>query len=88
MNQSYHATLLGDRLEWIDPPPALDGPTLVEITILRPAETEEERRARGRRMAAALKRAADAAEAFAEITDPVLGQRQLRRDRPLPGRDG
>jgi hypothetical protein len=86
MNPSYRAILHGDRLEWIDPPPALDGPTLVEITILRPAETEEERRARGRRAAEALQQIAEAG-GIASIEDPVAWQREIRRDRPLPGRE-
>ena len=85
MNPSYRATLPGDRVEWIDPPPPLQGPVLVEVTFLH-RETEEERRARGRRAAQALQRLADAG-GFASIEDPVAWQREIRRDRPLPGRE-
>jgi hypothetical protein len=82
MSQSYRAILTGNRLDWIDPPPALQGPTLVEITILHP-ETEEERR----------QFAVDALTELAEaggiksIPDPAAWQREIRRDRPLPGRE-
>jgi hypothetical protein len=41
---------------------------------------------RGSRMAASLQRLADC-NAFAEIIDPIAWQREIRRDRPLPGRD-
>jgi hypothetical protein len=85
MPQTYRAILDGDRVEWIDSPPTLDGPTPVEITILR-TETEEERRARGRRAAEALQALADAG-GISSIEDPVAWQREIRRDRPLPGRE-
>ena len=39
------------------------------------------------RMAEALEKLA-ASDAFSEISDPVEWQREIRKDRPLPGRDG
>ena len=45
--------------------------------------TREERR---RQIADALERLA-AMHAFADIDDPVEWQREIRKDRPLPGRD-
>ncbi|MDP2831727.1 MAG: hypothetical protein Q8Q28_00195 [Pseudomonadota bacterium] len=44
---------------------------------------EEER---GRRLAEALRKLQEA-KPFAEITDPVAWQREIRQDRPLPGRE-
>jgi hypothetical protein len=40
----------------------------------------------GQRMARALENLA-AADAFSEISYPVEWQREIRKDRPLPGRD-
>lgn len=85
MQPSYRAVLRGDRVEWIDPPPSLEGDTEVLITLLQP-ESEDERRARGRRAVAALQELARTG-AFDEIEDPVAWQREIRRDRPLPGRE-
>jgi hypothetical protein len=85
MRPSYRAVLRGDRVEWIDPPPSLEGDTEVLIMLLQP-ESEDERRARGRRAAAALQELARTG-AFDEIEDPVAWQREIRKDRPLPGRE-
>ncbi len=83
--QTYRAVLRGDRVDWIDAPPAPQGDTEVQITLLQP-ESEEERQARGRKMAAALERIARAG-GIASIPDPSAWQREIRQDRPLPGRD-
>jgi hypothetical protein len=83
--QTYRAMLRGDQVDWIDPPPQHLGETEVQITLL-PSESEDERRARGLRAAAALERLAKAG-AFDQIEDPVAWQREIRQDRPLPGRD-
>lgn len=84
--RTYRAVLDGDRLEWIDAPPAPHGPTEVRVILAR-SESEAERRERGRRMASALQRVADAGGALAGIADPVEWQREIRQDRPLPGRE-
>ena len=90
MSQTFTAILRGDRLEWTGEGPgpiASDRPVPVEVTILGEGTTEpvwdDERR---RRMFDALDRLA-ARGALAEITDPVGWQREIRRDRPLPGRE-
>lgn len=82
--QTYRAILKGDRLEWTDSEPTdLNPEQPVEVTIL----DEQDRLAvRRRRMAEALENLA-AADAFSEISDPVEWQREIRKDRPLPGRD-
>ena len=84
MSESYRAILKGDQLEWTDRVPSgLAREQPVEVTIL----DEPDRIAdRGRRMAEALEKLA-AADAFSEISDPVEWQREIRKDRPLPGRD-
>ena len=84
MGDSYRAILKGDRLEWTDVAPdrlATEQP--VEVTILNdPGEIDLRRK----RMAEALENLA-AMDAFSEISDPVEWQREIRKDRPLPGRD-
>jgi len=49
-------------------------------------EDEIDKAERGRRMADALRKLA-AIDAFAEIEDPAAWEREIRRDRPLPGRE-
>ena len=84
--QTYRAVLRGDYVEWIDGRPDPRTPADVEITVLQ-SESEEERLARGIRMARALERVSQAKGAFSEIADPVAWQREIRQDRPLPGRE-
>ncbi len=84
MRDTYRAILRGDRLEWTDPSPVdLNPEQPVEVTILDEPDQTANRR---KRMAEALKKLA-ASDAFSEISDPVEWQREIRRDRPLPGRD-
>lgn len=82
MQPSYRAVLRGDRVEWIDPPPRLPGDTEVLITFLHPKPEEVRRRS----AVAALEELARRG-AFDEIEDPVAWQREIRQDRPLPGRE-
>lgn len=82
--QTYRAILKGNRLEWIDPGPVdLNAEQPVEVTIL---DEPDEMASRRKRMAEALEKLA-ASDAFSEISDPVEWQREIRKDRPLPGRD-
>lgn len=82
--QTYRAILKGNRLEWTDSEPTdLNPEQPVEVTILDEQDRLADRR---RRMAEALENLA-AADAFSEISDPVEWQREIRKDRPLPGRD-
>jgi hypothetical protein len=87
MLQTFRATLRGDLLEWgeeVQRKSRDDHPVQVLVTILEeePAQEENER---GKRMAAALEKLAQA-KAFAGI-DPVAWQQDVRQDRELPGRD-
>ncbi|HLM67662.1 MAG TPA: hypothetical protein VK358_09055, partial [Longimicrobium sp.] len=87
MSQIYRAVLRGNQVEWIGAPPDPDGPTEVEITLLkREPESEEARRARRQIAVNALAELA-AAGGFVSIPDPAAWEREIRRDRPLPGRE-
>jgi hypothetical protein len=55
----------------------------VLVTVL---EEETEREGRGQRMADALTKLAESGT-FSGVEDPVAWQREVRDDRPLPGRD-
>lgn len=82
----YSAILHGDRLEWTDAPPTPEvrGRSVrVKIEV----EDEVERAERGRRMADALRKLAAGDGALAEIEDPVAWEREIRQERPLPGRE-
>lgn len=85
MPQTYRAMLRGDRVEWIDTPPDLQGDTEVQLTFVQP-ESEAERRDRRRKMVAALERLARNG-GIKSIPDPAAWQREIRQDRPLPGRE-
>ncbi len=87
---TYRAVLKGDHLEWrgeIPPEIAKERAVPVDVTIQRDERFSSSRAANaGERMAAALEKLA-ASQAVASIEDPVAWQREVRRDRPLPGRD-
>lgn len=89
MLNTYRAKLKGDRLEWADEPPPTQngGGTDVLVTVLPPTiESADDRRARGAGMRAALERLAGIG-GIQSIPDPVGWQREMRVDRPLPGRE-
>ncbi len=84
MSESYRAILRGNQLEWTDVAPSdLAGEQPVEVTIVEEPVPIAERR---RRMAAALEALA-ARDPFSKISDPSEWQREIRKDRPLPGRE-
>lgn len=84
MRESYRAILKGDQLEWTDVVPShLASEQPVEVTILDEPDRIADRR---RRMAEALEKLA-AVDAFSGISDPSEWQRDIRKDRPLPGRE-
>jgi len=84
--QTYRAILKGDRLEWTNAAPTdLNAEQPVEVTIVS-SPTDSDVVARGRRMVEILEKLA-AMNAFSEISDPVEWQREIRKDRPLPGRE-
>jgi hypothetical protein len=86
---TYRAVLKGDRLEWrgeVPPETSSESAVPVDVTILQDERFSASRVANaGERMATALERLA-ASQSVASIEDPVEWQREVRRDRPLPGR--
>lgn len=84
MLRTYEGILEGDRVRWTEEEvPATNRPLRLHITVLE-EETEKERR--GQQMADALSKLAES-DAFSAVDDPSAWQREVRQDRPLPGRD-
>ncbi len=89
MPETYQGVLDGDRIQWVgDAPPLLPGKSRVRVsvTLLDSIQTDGEKAIRGQRRAEALERLA-ARGGVASIPDPDAWQREMREDRPLPGRD-
>jgi hypothetical protein len=87
MERIYKALLRGNRLEWLEEAPEAqtDKPLSVQVTILEQGTAAEEI-SRGQAMAALLEQLA-ARGTLSDMADPVKWQRELRQDRPLPGRE-
>ena len=88
MQIEYKAKLKDGQVEWLGVPPplSLNGQDVL-VTVLSPSEVgESERRERGAGMAAALREIAKRG-GIRSIPDPVAWQREIRKDRPLPGRE-
>lgn len=85
MSHSYGAILRGDRLEWLESSPGEDGPLPVDVIVQEHAAPGAGR-SDGAAMAAALEEFA-ASPVYGRREDPMLWQRMVREDRPLPGRD-
>jgi hypothetical protein len=89
MLTTYKAILRDNRLEWRGVIPeqlSPDKAVAVHVTILDEPVVPLVDAAQGQRMAAALEQLA-AANSLAELDDPVAWEREIRRDRPLPGRE-
>lgn len=88
MNRTYEAILHGDHLEWTGEPPDLapGRPVRVQITLVDSPATFVDTPER-RQMRVEALRALRASNPFAEITDSVAWQREVRQDRSLPGRE-
>lgn len=90
MLPTYKAILRGDHLEWQGdrPEPSAIGPEVeVHVTLLRSPAPPESEAERGRKMREALERIAARGTLAALIPDPVAWQREIRKDRPLLGRE-
>jgi hypothetical protein len=87
MERIYKALLRGNRLEWLEEAPEAqtDQPLSVQVTIIEQGTGAEEV-SRGQAMAALLEQLA-ARGTLSDMADPVKWQRELRQDRPLPGRE-
>jgi hypothetical protein len=87
MPSTLRAVIQGDHIQWEDDPGKLlpEGqPINVLVTILDSADQTSNEEKGARRIAALQKLAA--LGAFSDITDPVAWQREIRKDRDLPGR--
>jgi hypothetical protein len=84
MLRTYEGILEGDRIRWAgDDGPATERPLRVHVTVI---EDKAEKEQRGQQMADALSKLAESG-AFNKIEKPSAWQREIRQDRPLPGRD-
>ena len=95
MSQTYHARLHGDRIEWIgEAPPRTSDETPLEIDVRVPLRSKPSRElpdfsepdpARSRALREYFQSLpADRESCFP--SDAVAWQREIRKDRPLPGR--
>jgi hypothetical protein len=89
MLNTYKAILRGNHLEWDgDAPDHLTqkDAVMVYVTILGEPVVPSVVTEQGQRMAAALEQLA-VINALPDLTDPVAWEREVRQDRPLPGRE-
>lgn len=88
MSQTFQAILRGDRVEWLGDAPASTGDVHVEIIVPgEPAPVADDVEARRKALMAAMDALVRSGVA-AKFGDPVEWQRETRKDRPLPGREG
>ncbi len=88
MLHTYKAILRGNRLEWSDAPPAdlgAEQPVAVHVTILEPSDQVSQPLHTGAAMVVILEQLAHS-QAFAEIGDPSVWEREQREERHLPER--
>lgn len=86
MQRIFEAILKGNLLEWANEVPRQgDVPIRVYVTLQEERSTLSAE-LRRQRIVEILEKIA-ASNVFADISDPVEWQRELRQDRPLPGRD-
>jgi hypothetical protein len=84
MLQTYEGVLKGNQIQWAGQEvPDADRPLRVYVTIIEENVDPEDR---GQKMADALSKLAESG-AFDEIDDPKTWQREIRKDRPLPGHE-
>lgn len=88
MLKTYTATLVGDRIEWDEADrPVVSRPAKVMVTLLEsPREPRRLPPSDGAAMADILAEIA-ARGGLKEFGDPLEWQREVRKDRPLPGRE-
>lgn len=89
MLPTYKAILRGNYLEWrgnVSEHVPLDRAVAVYVTILDEPVIDTAVGNQGQRMAAALEQLAEM-HALPDIGDPLVWEREMRRDRELPGRE-
>ncbi len=85
MERTYWAVLHRDRLEWMGTQPEIDPERRIEVKVVI-SDEQAPSPVNSNNAVAALRELAESG-AFAGIEDPVAWQREIRKDRPLPGRD-
>jgi hypothetical protein len=86
MQRIFEAILKGNHLEWANEVPRQgDRPVRVYVTLQEDRSTLSAEFRRQKIVEILEKIAAN--NVFAEISEPLEWQRDLRQDRPLPGRD-
>ena len=88
MQTEYKAKLKDGHVEWTaaTPPAQLNGAEVLVTVLPGPRVQETTKAERGRAMREALEELARLGT-FRDIKDPVAWQREIREDRPLPGRE-
>lgn len=87
MSEKYRATIHGNTIEWegAEPSELLQNSEItVEVSVVAKPQSKRQR-PDSRKAIAALERIA-AHGGVESIADPVNWQREIRKDRPLPGR--
>lgn len=87
MLEKYRATIHGDRIEWDGEAPkdlTRVASIKVDVTVISPKQ--KLKKPNGKKMAEALAKIA-ARGGVPSIKNPVKWQREIRKDRPLPGRE-
>lgn len=87
MLEKYRATIHGDRIEWDgEAPKDLTQAASIKVDVTVVSAKPKLKKPNGKKMAEALAKIA-ARGGITSIKDPVKWQREVRKDRPLPGRD-
>ncbi len=88
MLEKYRATIHGNTIVWNGevPEPLNDTNTSVEVSVEILSPKPEPRKPNGAKMVEALEKLS-ALGGVKSIPDPDAWLREIRRDRPLPGRD-
>lgn len=88
MQTEYKAKLKDGRVEWManPPPPSLNGADVLVTVLPNPTVEPLGKAERGKAMREALEELARLGT-FRDIKVPVAWQREIRKDRPLPGRE-
>jgi hypothetical protein len=83
MTRTYRGILKGNQVEWTDEAPNFAHPVPVDVTLV---DASADATTSGKEMARLLEEISKR-DPFAAIVDPVEWQREMRKDRPLPGRE-
>lgn len=86
MLEKYRATIHGNTIEWDgEGPKNLIGDDSIKVDITIVSSTPKTKKPNGKKMAAILQRMADRG-GVTSIENAVEWQREIRKDRKLPGR--